>query len=528
MTKNKYAGLAVQDADEGLVGGSGRESARIAPDGRSFERSDEGRASAVLDNLTTTRSGNGQNAKRPTTEPPGVATKIAGRVIEVPTHEEREGEEFKLVVYQKSRTFGNAPPQVPIPCDDDPRKRAAKPKQKKQRPAVSNAKLSDATGGANMGLAQSEGGNGNGNDGSSLSCRPAPRPNDLENQNLDWREWCNCGIQMQHDIRTDEMFCPECDAQWEDGALYAERSSHGDMTGRKPTKSGSRSITAVETTTYNKPGEHVNTQDAKPVNRFQRALKVDKRKVEADVEETIEVPLAPVEARPEKHRTRRAGKKRPVTFAPEPSCPCCPGDKDSSTPESRANKKLDYLMTEEGQQELMQMIKEEDAQPVQKSLSVMTVKSPKGQPLSAVDSTQWVRIDITADTGACDSVMPREGPWENIEIVPSEMSRREDEYEVANAESIPNLGERHLAIWPEGSSQPRHICMQVADVHKPLLSLSRCADLGFESRFGKSAGALVDGHSGEVIPLHRVGNLYMLRAWIRAAPNKAQPFGRQR
>ena len=115
-----------------------------------------------------------------------------------------------------------------------------------------------------------------------------------------------------------------------------------------------------------------------------------------------------------------------------------------------------------------------------------------------------MRIDLAADTGACDSLMPRKGPWAGIEIVPSEMSRREDEYEVANAESIPNLGERHLAIWPEGSSQPRHLCMQVADVHKPLLSLSRCADLGYESRFGKSAGALVDGNSITLVnPKHK-------------------------
>ena len=283
------------------------------------------------------------------------------------------------------------------------------------------------------------------------------------------------------------------------------------------------------------------------MNRFRRAPKDAKRKVETDAEETIEVPLAPIEARPGKHRerTRHAGKKKPVRYAPEPSCPCCPvtseiispdsqtrpchpGDDHASTPESKANKKLDYLMTEEGQRELMQMIREEELHPTRKSLSVMTVKASKGQSLSAVDSGQWVRIDLTADTGACDSVMPREGPWAGIEIVPSEMSRREDEYEVANAESIPNLGERHLAIWAEGSTQPRHLCMQVADVHKPLLSLSRCADLGFESRFGKRAGALVDGQSGEIIPLHRVGNLYMLRAWIRAAPDHTQPFGRPR
>ena len=155
----------------------------------------------------------------------------------------------------------------------------------------------------------------------------------------------------------------------------------------------------------------------------------------------------------------------------------------------------------------------------------MTRKAGNSNTLSAVGQGDWIKIDLTADTGACDPVMPAKGPWEGIIVSPSEMSRAEEDYEVANSDPLPNLGERHLAVWTEGSRQPRHMCMQVADVHKPLLSLSRCADLGFESRFGNHAGALVDTNNGEIIPLHRVGNLYMLRAWIRAAPNPEPPFG---
>ena len=64
--------------------------------------------------------------------------------------------------------------------------------------------------------------------------------------------------------------------------------------------------------------------------------------------------------------------------------------------------------------------------------------------------------------------------------------------------------------------------MQVVDVHKGLLSLSRCAGMGFESRFGSEAGCLIRVETGEVIPLIRRGNLYMLRCWVKAAP-----FGRQ-
>ena len=49
------------------------------------------------------------------------------------------------------------------------------------------------------------------------------------------------------------------------------------------------------------------------------------------------------------------------------------------------------------------------------------------------------------------------------------------------------------------------------------MSFSRCADMGFESRSGRRAGALIDAESGEVIPLHHKGNLYVLKGWLKAA-----------
>ena len=49
-------------------------------------------------------------------------------------------------------------------------------------------------------------------------------------------------------------------------------------------------------------------------------------------------------------------------------------------------------------------------------------------------------------------------------------------YEVANKEALPCLGERRLEMWTEGATAPRNIAVQVVDTHKPLLSLSRCAD----------------------------------------------------
>ena len=92
------------------------------------------------------------------------------------------------------------------------------------------------------------------------------------------------------------------------------------------------------------------------------------------------------------------------------------------------------------------------------------------------------------------------------------------EYEVANGASIPNLDERRCLMWTEGASDPKQVTMQVADIHKALLSLSRCADICFESTFGRTMGCLIDENTQEVIPLLRKGNLYVLKTWIRAEP----------
>jgi hypothetical protein len=77
-------------------------------------------------------------------------------------------------------------------------------------------------------------------------------------------------------------------------------------------------------------------------------------------------------------------------------------------------------------------------------------------------------------------------------------------------------------MWTEDATSVKHINMQVADLHKALLSLSRCADMGFESRFGRAMGALIEEDTGEVIPLRRKGNLYVLRCWLKAAPSGRQ------
>ena len=81
---------------------------------------------------------------------------------------------------------------------------------------------------------------------------------------------------------------------------------------------------------------------------------------------------------------------------------------------------------------------------------------------------EWVLIDVTVDSGACVTVMPS-GLCPGVSIVDNDLSKSGVEYEVANGESIVNLGESRCKVMTVGSMIPKQITFQVADVHKPLL-----------------------------------------------------------
>ena len=82
----------------------------------------------------------------------------------------------------------------------------------------------------------------------------------------------------------------------------------------------------------------------------------------------------------------------------------------------------------------------------------------------------------------------------------NEFSRNGAEYEVANGATIPNLGERIYEVMTFGSLQAKRLTFQVADLHKPLLSISGCADMGCDCFFGHSGGQFRDRVTGELIP----------------------------
>ena len=104
---------------------------------------------------------------------------------------------------------------------------------------------------------------------------------------------------------------------------------------------------------------------------------------------------------------------------------------------------------------------------------IIAIKSPE----------EWAEFEITVGSGAC--VTEPRSLREGISILQNRLSREGVEYEVANGAHIPNLGERRCEVMTLGSKVCRRIMFQFADVHKPPLSISGCADMCFDCYFGE-------------------------------------------
>ena len=102
------------------------------------------------------------------------------------------------------------------------------------------------------------------------------------------------------------------------------------------------------------------------------------------------------------------------------------------------------------------------------------------------------------------------------------------EYEIANGDSVENLGERHVLMKTSDSNDSAmDMRFQVVDVSKALMSVHRVCEQGHEVRFthqGKGSAILIGGDPNNRIPLRHTGGTYEIDVWVKPC----QDFGRQR
>ena len=135
----------------------------------------------------------------------------------------------------------------------------------------------------------------------------------------------------------------------------------------------------------------------------------------------------------------------------------------------------------------------------------------------------WEVIDLAVDSGASETVIPA-NLVQSVGLTPSDASKRGVQYEVANGERIPNLGEKAFTGYTDKEGYCRGIRAQVCDVSKPLLSVSRLVKAGNAVVFAPTGSFVEDGHTGERIMLEEQGGMYNMRLWVPSSSPSTPGF----
>ena len=113
---------------------------------------------------------------------------------------------------------------------------------------------------------------------------------------------------------------------------------------------------------------------------------------------------------------------------------------------------------------------------------------------------------ITIDSGAADSVLPRDMLASEFPLLPKQEGIR---FVAANGNVIGNYGRRNLAFKTQGRSGVNCMTFHVTDVKKPLASVSKMVEKGSSVHF-TPYGSYIEGPKGEKIKLVQEGGVYVV------------------
>ena len=133
-----------------------------------------------------------------------------------------------------------------------------------------------------------------------------------------------------------------------------------------------------------------------------------------------------------------------------------------------------------------------------------------------IDEGRYYRIrnGVTMDSGCSVFVMPS-GWLSMFELKESEGSKRGQTFQAAAKNSAPihNEGQRTVQFMTKNGDKRKMTC-QVAAVNKILASIGQICDGGNEVYFRRDGGEVHHLKTGKRTPFRRVGNVYVMDAWI--------------
>ncbi len=144
------------------------------------------------------------------------------------------------------------------------------------------------------------------------------------------------------------------------------------------------------------------------------------------------------------------------------------------------------------------------------------------------EEEEYVLIEIALDSGAGDHVAAAlDAPGYTVEA--SAGSRRGQNFVGAGGHRMANKGQIALNLLaPNGvgdGEEKISTVFQVADVTRPLWSVSKVCDAGYDVKFSKKRATIMDEHGQPVCVFERQGGLYVARMRLRNP--KYRGFSRQ-
>ena len=145
---------------------------------------------------------------------------------------------------------------------------------------------------------------------------------------------------------------------------------------------------------------------------------------------------------------------------------------------------------------------------------------------SVLNVKDWQDVDIvvTLDSGCCRHVLPAESA-PGYPILDSPGSRRGANFIVGNGQRVPNEGQMCLnleAHTGDSTDQMVQSVFQVADLTRPLMSVSQVCESGHKCVFEKDHALIISAQGETLVKFEMRSGLYVATMRLKAPT----PFGR--
>ena len=179
------------------------------------------------------------------------------------------------------------------------------------------------------------------------------------------------------------------------------------------------------------------------------------------------------------------------------------------------------------QNRFSELAAEEDDIDDEDGIPVMALFSPEPEINHLKQGPRWVKLETVVDSGAAESVAPvGMAPW--VPRQESEGSKRGPTYLSASGDKLPNMGEKKFdMVTPEGHWA--QATFQVAEVTRPLCSVSKMCDKGNRVVFELGGGYVEHLKSGMRTKFTRQNNVYVMDMYVQDPGVRLEDtdFGRQ-